>query len=193
MQVIYRLISPLSLLLAYLMLNFVARYAFLTRQCEKKGDSMLLLKDWGKFLSGVMTIIAIFYVYYHLSGGRNTINFVITMVLTPLAVLILLIVYWSNLDELRGRWKYFTWPKKTFWLLVLCFISPIIFNGLSIYLKWVGYKTLAYYAFEMRYWSLLIGPLFGLLYFLYFMFRGIRRPQLKVARKTTLIESADIT
>lgn len=153
---------------------------------------MLLLKDWGKFLSGVMTIIAIFYVYYHLSGGRNTINFVITMVLTPLAVLILLIVYWSNLDELRGRWKYFTWPKKTFWLLVIYFLSPILCNGASIGLKWIGYETFAEYTFKLRYWALLKTPLLGLLYVV--VARAVKKSQsqLKVARQTTLVESTDI-
>jgi hypothetical protein len=168
MQVIYRLIllliSPLSLLLAYVMLNFAARYALLSRKIAKKGDGMSLLIDWAKVLFGIGTIIATSYAYVYLANGSGIINLLITIPLTFLAILVLLIVYWLELDELKENKKYI-WPRRNFWLLAIYLFSPVLCNWASIGLKWGGYEAAAYYIFKLRYWTLLGGLFLWLLYY----------------------------
>lgn len=171
------------------MLNFAARYALLSRKIAKKGDGMSLFIDWAKVLLSIGAILATSYAYVYLANGSGIINLLVTIPLTFLAILILLIVYWLELDELKGNKKYI-WPRRNFWLLAIYFSSPILCNWVSIGLKWSGYETLAYYAFKLRYWALLGVPVMGLLCLA--VVKAVKksrpqpRPQLKRMQQTTV-------
>lgn len=188
MKIIMDVASVASLFLAYLLLNFAILCASLSRKIAKKGDGMSLLIDWAKVLLCIGAIITTSYAYVYFANGSGIINFLITIPLTFLAILILLIVYWLELDELKGNKKYI-WPRRNFWLLAIYFLSPILCNGASIGLKWGGYETIAEYTFKLRYWALLTTPLLGLLYVV--VARAVKKlqSQLKVARQTKLVET----
>jgi hypothetical protein len=161
------------------MFNFAARCAFLTRQCEKKGDGMSLFMDWVKTLFWSGVFIAASYDYYYYSGGSGVINFLMIFILIIIATFVLGVCYCDPYDSGRN--------KKLFWLTIY-FVSPILCNWASIGLKWSGYETAAHYAFKLRYWELLKTPLLALLYLVVAKAVKKSRPQFKRARQTPMVE-----
>jgi hypothetical protein len=159
------------------MLNFAARYAFLTRQYEKKGDGMSLFMDWIKVLFWSGVFIAASYDYYYYSSGSGIINFLMIFILIIIATFVLGVCYCDPYDSGRN--------KKLF-LLTLYFVSPILCNGASVLLKLNGYETAAHYAFKLRYWELLKTPLLALLYLAVAKAVKKSRPQFKRAQQTSL-------
>lgn len=176
-------VSPLAFLLGYTLLYIAALTGKkpISHNDIKKGGYMFLerINESVKPFFWVAIFIAAVYDYYYYSGGERNYQFVMIFLILIVAILVLGTYYCDNSDSVRN--------KKLFWL-TLYFVSPILLNGASHGLRWGGYETTAYYFFKLRYWSLLKGPLFGLLYLLYLTFGGTRRPRLKRARQA-LVET----
>jgi len=92
---------------------------------------------------------------YTLLANGNLENLLITSWIAPAAAFFLFIVY-----QLRGigrkDGKLPRWGGAFFWIMAAYFCLPIIFNGISILLRWSGYSVLGDIVFSTRYLSLLV-------------------------------------
>ena len=127
------------------------------------------------FLAG--SIVEIPYVYLAGSpSGRFVdlfgLSFLTTAVLAPLAILIICVVYAfirtpaPIREGADGRKRLKKLAGDFFCLagLVVYFLSPVLLNGISLYLKWSGYEAESRAVFSIRYWALLIAPAVWLLW-----------------------------
>jgi hypothetical protein len=104
------------------------------------------------FFCGAMISV----IYHYLADGLSWFSFLVTACVGPVIVIFLFIFY-----PLPG-WK---WRRRlVFYGLAFYLCSPILLNGASLLLNQIGYSDLGRQVYTIRYWALLKGPIFWLLY-----------------------------
>ena len=112
---------------------------------------MFLALVW--FLVGC--VIAVPYTFL-VNGSFD--NFFATAWFAPVAVPSLFIAYAMRGVGRRDRSRL-KWGDWFFWVVVSYFCLPIILNGVSLLMGWMGYEVISHYAFEGRFVSLLVVPM----------------------------------
>ena len=99
-------------------------------------------------------VIAIPYTF--LANG-NFDDFFITAWIAPAATVLMFISYTLRHVGRRDT-KELKWGGWFFWALMTYLCLPIILNGASLLLKWMGYGAASHYAFEGRFVGLAVIP-----------------------------------
>lgn len=96
--------------------------------------------------------------YTYLANGGFE-NYTLTVVIAPIAVLLLAIVHTieRGLSERKSRWTKML-GGGFFWIFVTYFCLPIIMRGVSLLLCLMGYVKAGRCVFELRYTTILIVP-----------------------------------
>lgn len=100
--------------------------------------------------------------YAFAAGGANADALVGLAFFAPAAAFCLLVCWCLHrVGRNEKDWLYFSWV--VFWGALLYVNLPILLNGSSLLLDYVGYGTSAHYVFLLRYWSLFLVPALALL------------------------------
>jgi hypothetical protein len=129
--------------------------AWIRGDWERTKDDVYRVLPWviGTFLwllAGL--ILTIFYGF--LSGGiPGEILGTYSMFVSPAIVLFLVFLF------VGWREEEAPWMGKTFWLFLTWAFLPVILNGASIVLKWVGARGVGEIIFKARFASLWVTPI----------------------------------
>ena len=176
----------MTLIFVFLLFCTVASFVFISRLVSRHLDEATVKKGGGDMWVSLVfvalvyclagSIVAIPYVYLAgSSSGRFvdllSLSFLTTAVLAPLAILILCVVYAfirtpaPTRGDADGRKRLKTAGDFFCFIgLVGYFLSPVLLNGISLYLKWNGYEADSRAVFSIRYWAILVIPIVWLLW-----------------------------
>lgn len=127
--------------------------------------------------------------YTFLSKGGFEV-FVRMLVFGPIIALSLFVLYGMRRGvSSRGK-KLWKGGTSVFWGATVWFCSPIILNGVSLLLKWMGAKMISGVIFKARFWILWGLPALIVLYIIIFyiaygVIKGMRELRERFSRKTT--------